>query len=218
MANIAIIGGHGHIALLLARQLSERGDEVSSIIRKPEQSDDVSETGATPVIADVASLDVDGIAELLDGHDAVVWSAGAGGGTPEQTFAIDRDAATRSMQAAGKVGVSRYVIVSWSGSRRDHGFAEDDSFYPYAEAKAEADEFLRGTSLDWTIVAPSTLTHDSASGRIAVGVEDQDVSREDVAAVVAQVLVDASTVGKTIRFSSGDTAIAEALGSVTSRD
>ena len=76
MSRIAVIGGHGKVALHLSRILSGRGHEVSSLIRNPDHRADVEATGAEPVVADVESMDADQLAELLRGHDAVVWSAG----------------------------------------------------------------------------------------------------------------------------------------------
>lgn len=212
MSSILIIGGHGKVALRLAPILVERGDAVTSIIRNPDHAAEVAELGATPQVADVSRLDADGFAELVRGHDAIVWSAGAGGGSPESTYAVDRDAAIRSMDAAKSSGVSRYVMVSYLGAKRDHGVPEDNSFYAYAEAKAIADEHLRGTDLDWTILAPGPLTLDEPTGLIAVADPgDGRVSRADVAAVAAAVLVDPSTVGRTIEFGNGETPIADAI-------
>jgi uncharacterized protein YbjT (DUF2867 family) len=113
MARITIIGGHGKVALRLERLLSERGDQVSAWVRNGLHSDDVAATGATPVVADAETLDVEAMAKMFTGQDAVVWSAGAGGGNPNRTYAVDRDAAIRSMDAAVKAGVPRYVFVSW---------------------------------------------------------------------------------------------------------
>lgn len=77
MQRIAIIGGHGKVALHLARTLSTDGLEVSSLFRNPDHTDDVAATGAEPVVADIESLDTDALAGLLVGHDAVVFTAGA---------------------------------------------------------------------------------------------------------------------------------------------
>jgi len=212
MARIVIIGGHGKVALLLAPLLVARGDRVSAVIRNPAHAEDVAGTGAEPVVADIEQLDVPGMAAILAGHDAVVWSAGAGGGNPSRTYAVDRDAAIRSMQAARAAGVPRYVMVSYFGAGPDHGVAPDDSFFAYAEAKAAADEYLRGTDLEWTILAPSALTMDPPRGRIdTISPRATSVSRADVAAVIAAALVDPSTVGRTIRFNTGDVPIAEAI-------
>ena len=208
---ILVIGGHGKIALLLAPLLTARGDLVDAVIRNPEQADDVTASGANPVVADIESLDVAGLAALIEGHDAVVWSAGAGGGNPARTYAVDRDAAIRAMQAAEEAGVRRFVMVSYSGSRPDHGVPSDDAFFPYAEAKAAADEYLRGTDLAWTILGPSRLTLEPATGRIEESDHHGEVSRANVAAVVAEVLRRDGTIGRTIRFNDGATPIAEAV-------
>ena len=100
MPRIVVIGGHGKVALLLARILTERGDAVSSVVRNPGHSADVAATGADPVVADIEQLDTNALADLLAGHDAVVFSAGAGGGNPARTYAVDRDAAIRVIDAA----------------------------------------------------------------------------------------------------------------------
>ena len=214
MARITIIGGHGKVALRLARLLSERGDQVSSWIRNGLHSDDVKASGATPVVADVEALGEESMAEILEGQDAIVWSAGAGGGNPTRTYGVDRDAAIRSMAAAEKAGVRRYVMVSYFYERPDHGVPEGSSFFPYADAKAAADEHLRATRLDWTILGPSRLTDEPGTGKIETGegVTKSSVSRDDVAAVVATVLVTPTTVGRTIDFNNGDVEIEEALG------
>lgn len=215
MSSTAIIGGHGKVALVLAQLLRTGGHEVTSIFRNPDHTEDVENTGASPVVADVEQLSVAQLADLLEGHDAVVWSAGAGGGSPERTYAVDRDAAIRAMDAAVMAGAKRFVMVSYFGAGQDHGVPEDDPFHAYAQAKADADDHLRASSLDWTIVGPGALTEDEATGRIDVSTGERDgehrTSRANVALVVAAVLDDPSTIGKTIEFSDGHTLIAEAL-------
>lgn len=216
MSSIAIIGGHGKVALHLARLLTEQGHTVSSVFRNPDHAADVEATGAQPVAADVEELSTEQIADLLKGHDAVVWSAGAGGGSAERTYAVDRDAAIRSMDAADAAGARRYVMVSYFGAGKDHGVPEDDGFYAYAEAKADADEHLKASNLDWTILGPSALTLDPGTGRIETGpgVSGTQVSREDVALVAAEVLQRPGTARRTIEFNNGPTPVAEALDSL----
>ena len=212
MARIAIIGGHGKVALRLERLLAQRGDAVDAIIRNRAHAADVEATGARAVVADVETLDLDGLTALLSEHDAVVWSAGAGGGNPDRTYAVDRDAAIRSMRAAEQAGVPRYVMVSYFGAAIDHGVGATNPFFHYAEAKAAADEFLRQTSLDYTILGPSALTDGPGTGEIDVSATTSDtVDRADVAAVVAAVLLEPNTVRRTIRFNGGGTPIADAI-------
>ena len=211
MLRIVIVGGHGKVALQLAHILKNRGDEVTSVVRNPDHAGDVSATGAHPVVADIERLDTGALADLVAGHDAVVFSAGAGGGDPARTYAVDRDAAIRVIDATGQAGVKRFVMVSYFGAGRDHGVAKDNSFFPYAEAKAAADAHLRATDLDWTVLGPGRLTLEPSTGRIEVGAGKGEVSREDVALVAAAVLHDPSTIHHTIDFNNGDLPIAEAL-------
>ncbi len=211
MLRIVIVGGHGKVALHLARILKNRGDEVTSVFRNPEHANDIAATGARPVVADIEHLDTAALADLVTGHDAVVFSAGAGGGDPARTYAVDRDAAIRVIDAAEQAGVKRFVMVSYFGAGLDHGVAEDNSFFPYAEAKAAADAHLRATDLEWTVLGPGRLTLEPSTGRIEIGAGKGEVSREDVALVAAAVLHDPATIGQTIDFNNGDVPITDAL-------
>jgi len=215
MARIIVFGGHGKVALQLARILTERGDQVSSVFRNPDQSDDVAATGAKPVVADIERLDTDALADLVTGHDAVVFSAGAGGGDPDRTYAVDRDAAIRVIDATAQAGIKRFVMVSYFGAGPDHGVPQDDPFFAYAQAKAAADTHLRDSDLDWTVLGPGRLTLEPATGKIALRdgnrPENDSVSRADVALVAAAALADDSTIRRTIEFTNGDIPIAEAL-------
>ncbi|GAA0490323.1 NAD-dependent dehydratase [Paractinoplanes deccanensis] len=205
-----MIGGHGKVARLLLPLLGE----ATAVFRNPDHQADVAATGAEPVVFDVEKASVDELAELIGGHEAVVWSAGAGGGNPARTYAVDRDAAIRSMDAAQRAGVRRYVMVSYFGAGPEHGVPPENGFFPYAEAKAAADAHLRASELDWTILGPSALTDEPGTGRIetaAQGATSGSVSRADVAAVVAAVLGEPGTAGRTINFNNGATPIAEAI-------
>ncbi len=210
--DIALIGGHGKVALLAAPLLVEAGHTVHSVIRNPDHQAEVEATGAQAALADIETLDAAGWDELLRGKDAVVWSAGAGGGSPERTRAVDQDAAIASMDAAERVGATRYVMVSYFGASLDHGVPKDDAFYAYAEAKARADEHLRASELDWTVLGPSGLTLEEPTGRIDLDpAEGGEVSRGNVARVIVAALANPATAGRTLPFNDGGTEIAAAL-------
>ncbi|KAF2413722.1 NAD-dependent dehydratase [Microbacterium sp. B35-04] len=212
MARVLIFGGHGKVALLLEPMLVAQGHTVTAVIRDSAQEAEVAATGAQPVVADVEILDLDQLTNLVAGNDVVVWSAGAGGGSPTRTYAVDRDAAVRSMDAAAAAGVLRYVMVSWIGSRADHGVARESSFFAYADAKWAADAHLAQSALDWTILAPGTLTLDPPTGRIALDPEGAGaVPRADVAAAIAATIADDRTIGRTIRFGGGGEPIGHAI-------
>ncbi len=215
---IAIFGGHGKVALLLTPLLVHAGHDVRSVIRNPDQTADVEARGATAVVSSVEDADTAALTELLTGCDAVIWSAGAGGGSAERTNAVDRDGAIRSMDAARAAGAQRYVMVSFSGADPEHLVDQDDPFRAYQDAKITADDHLRATDLDWTILGPGALTEDP--GRSTVNATaapgDGDTSpRELVAQVAAAVLEDPRAYQRMLVFGEGDTSIDEWLGSLT---
>lgn len=213
MARILLIGGHGKVGLRSYPHLIQRGHHVTGVIRNPDHAAEIERTGAFPLVADVETLDTPGFEALMQGVDVIVWSAGAGGGNPDRTYAVDRDAAIRSMIAAENAGVKRYIMVSYHRASPHHGVDPSNSFFHYAEAKAAADEYLRSSNLDWTILGPSALTLDPGSGTIELEGESASVSRENVATVIAETVERDSLIHKTVRFNDGDTPIAEALTS-----
>ncbi|MCC4621732.1 SDR family oxidoreductase [Xanthomonas cassavae CFBP 4642] len=214
MSRIVVIGGHGKVARLLTPLLARAGHQVTALFRNPEHAADVVADGATPLAFDIEHADTDAIATQLAGHDVVVWSAGAGGGDAARTYAVDRDAAIRSMQAADQARARRYVMVSYLGAGLEHGIGPDDPFFAYAQAKGAADAHLRGTALDWTVLGPGRLTLDAPTGRITrdPGSDaDGSVSRANVAQVIAAALATPASIGKTIGFIDGQTPIQQAL-------
>lgn len=218
MSKVIIIGGHGKVALRLAPQLVERGDEVTSVFRNPDHEAEVARTGAEAVVADVETMSTEALTELIRGHDAVVWSAGAGGGDKDRTYAVDRDAAIRSMEAAKAAGIRRYVMVSFLGASQENLPPEDDSFFPYADAKVAADEHLRTSGLTYTILQPGMLTLDDPTGQVDVldsvpSDGNTSVSRGDVARMAAAVLAEDATANRSIAFRNGGTPIEDAIRS-----
>lgn len=220
MSRIVIVGGHGKVALLLAPILAARGDDVVALIRDPAQSADVAAAGAVPKVLSVEEASTEDLAGAFAGADAIVWTAGAGGkGGPGRTDAIDRAAAIRSMDAASRAGVRRYVMVSWVGSHGDDPLPANHPLRNYALAKLAADRYLVETDLEWTIVGPGTLTLEEPSGKIDVRRQNGQgdslyTSRGNVAAVTAAVLAEPASIGKVIPFGDGSTPIAQAVESV----
>ena len=215
MANYLIIGGHGKVALLASKILADEGHTVTSMIRNPDHSNDIKATGAEAVVLDVEHASKKDLVDSMRGMDAVIWSAGAGGGNPARTKAVDLDAAVLSMEAAKQAGVDRYIMVSYLHSRLDHGIPETEPFYTYAQSKAEADEHLRGSGLDYTILGPGLLTLEDATGKITVhdtgATENTETSRANVALTIAAALRSPGSIGKTIGYSDGETPIDEAI-------
>ena len=212
---VAIAGGHGNIALRLTRRLSERGDRVRSLIRKPEHADDVRAAGGEPVICDLESASDHEAAGAVSGVDAVVFAAGAGPGSgAERKWTMDYGGAVKLIAAAKANGIRRYVVISAMGA--DPDAPGDDTFAVYLRAKGKADADLAASGLDHTIVRPGRLTDDPSTGRALLGPEVPrgEITRDDVAAVVAAVLHEPATSGLTFDAVSGDAPIDEAVAAL----
>jgi uncharacterized protein YbjT (DUF2867 family) len=210
--DVVIAGGHGQIALRLARLLAERGERVRALIRNPDHEADVAATGAEPVLFDLEERSSSELADVVAGADAAVFAAGAGPGSgAERKRTVDLGAAVKLIEAARASGVRRYVIVSSIGADDPAGGAE--AMRPYLEAKAEADAAVAQSGLDWTIVRPGALTNEPGTARVAVGerLARAEVTRDDVAAVLVGVLDDPGTVGRTFVVVNGETPILDAL-------
>lgn len=218
---IVLIGGHGKVGLLAAGTLRAAGYSVDSVIRNPDHGDDVRRAGGNPVVLNIESASVDALASAFTGARAVVFSAGAGGGSPQRTRAVDYESAVRAMQAAEQAGVPRFVMVSYAGAATDvHRLDPTDSFYTYAKAKHDADAKLRESALDYTILGPGLLTLEPATAKIVrIGTSGTDLpedkrvtSRANVAEVIAHVVRTGAANRQTVDFYDGETPVAEALG------
>lgn len=218
MSTVAIAGGHGKIALLLGQMLAERGDTVRGLIRNPDQEGDLRAVGIEPVVCD---LEGDGdVAATVRGADAVVFAAGAGPGSgAARKTTMDLEGAVKLIDAAKAEGVSRYLIVSAMGAADPPAEGSgDDVFGAYLRAKAGADEALRSSGLDYTIVRPGGLTDDPGTGLVSIAerLDRGQIPRADVAAVFLACLDHPGTIGKSFDLIGGDTAIAEALAALPS--
>jgi len=209
---VTIAGGHGKIALVLTRLLSERGDRVRSLIRNPDHGDDVRAAGGEPVVCDLEAADDQTVAQAVEGADAIVFAAGAGPGSgSERKLTMDFGGAVKLIAAAKGADIRRYVMVSSRGANPDA--PGDDTFGVYLRAKGQADTELAASGLDHTIVRPGRLTDEPGTGRVTIADDtgDGSIPRADVAAVLAAVLGAPGTVGAAFDLISGDTPIDQAL-------
>lgn len=215
---VAVVGGHGKIALRLLRLLSERGDRGRGLIRNPDHTADVEATGATAVGADIENLDAAAVSRSIAGVDAVVFAAGAGAGSgPARKRTVDYGGAVKLIEAARLGDVSRYLIVSAIGANHPENWS--DEMRPYYEAKAEADQEVADSGLHYTIVRPGGLTDEAGTGLIRAAetlpAEHYGrIPRDDVAATLLACLDDPNSIGKAFDQVSGDTPIAEAVAAL----
>jgi uncharacterized protein YbjT (DUF2867 family) len=210
--DVAIAGGHGKVARRLARLLVARGDRVRGLIRNPDHAADLRADGSEPVVCDLEMAGVDEVAEAIAGADAVVFAAGAGPGSGAQRkLTLDRDGAIKLLAAARAANVERYVMLSSIGAENPPD--GDDVFSVYLRAKAEGDRALTSSDRAWTIVRPVSLNDDPGRGRVRLDVERLagEVSRDDVGALLAEVLHEPRAGHLILYVSTGDDPIEEAL-------
>ena len=208
--DVLIAGGHGKIARHLIRILAGDGHTARGLIRNPEHAADIEADGGVPVLCD---LEHDDVRAHVGGADAIVFAAGAGPGSgAERKRTVDLGGAVKCVEAAEQLGVARFVIVSSIGAHDPEGGPE--AMRPYLRAKAEADERVAASSLDWTIVRPGSLGDGPGTGRVDVSTElgrRGPVPRADVALVLAETLRISGTIGLTFEVFSGETQVSEAL-------
>lgn len=215
---VVVVGGHGKVALRLLPLLVARGDDVVPLVRRPEHADEVAALGGQPALLDIEASDADDFAAVLAGADAVVFAAGAGpDGNAGRKRSVDLEGSLHAQEGARRAGVRRFVQVSAIGV--DAPITDDMPavWAAYVVAKRDADEALRGTDLDWTILRPGGLTDGEGTGRVTLGVDVErgEVPRADVAAVIAAVLHDDRTIGHQWDLVGGDAEIADALAAAT---
>ena len=212
---VAIAGAHGKIAMRLIGLLAANGDGVIGLIRNPEHAAEVERQGASSIVCDLEHAAVDEIAAAITGADAAVFVAGAGAGSgAERKLTMDRDGALKLLDAAAAAGARRYVIVSSIGAENPPD--GDDVFSVYLRAKAEADEAVRASDRDWTIVRPGALTDEAGTGRVRVQSAPfrGQIPRDDVAAVLGRLLQDPRASRRILYVNAGEEPVEQALAEV----
>jgi uncharacterized protein YbjT (DUF2867 family) len=216
---VVIAGAHGKIGLRLVALLAGRGDVVTGVVRNPDHRGDVEQAGGTVAVVDLESATAEELAVHLADADAVVFTAGAGPGSGvARKDTVDRAAAELLAEAARLAGVRRYLLVSSTGVDEPLDPGRDEVWAAYVKAKKAAEEALRATDLDWTIVRPGRLTDDPGTGRVLLApppVERADVTRDDTAAVLAALLDSPGSVGKVLELREGEDEVHEAVAAVS---
>jgi uncharacterized protein YbjT (DUF2867 family) len=212
---IAIVGGHGQVARQLHPILVRAGHTPVALVRKETYRADLEVLGAEVRLLDIERQDENAFAAGFESCDAVVFSAGGGpDGNVERKRAVDLEGALKSIAGAKAAGIRRFVQVSAINVDHPLSPGTGEVWRAYVQAKRDADAALRDSDLDWTIIRPGRLTDGPGTGVVSLGpnVPRGDISRADVAAVLAAVLDIDDTVGHQWNLVAGDTPIAEAVG------
>lgn len=211
---IAITGGTGFVGRHLAMRLIAEGDEVVLIARHPDRTlCDGSRAGQVRAVASDLS-DTDILAAAFAGCEAVAHCAGINREIGSQTFQrIHVDGTRNVVEAAQRAGVRRIALMSFLRARPACGS-------PYHESKWAAEEIIRASGLDYTIVKAGMvygrgdhmLDHLSHSIHTVpflatVGFRERPIrplAIEDLVKVLRAALVDQRLPRKTIALTGGE--------------
>lgn len=197
---VAIFGASSGIGVELARRLAAHGTPALAVTRG-DPPEALAAAGATLVRGDVLQrADVERALATEPGPEAVVSLVG---GRPfRKDSPPDWDGNRNLIDAARAAGIRRFVLVSSigaGGSRAAAPWIARLVLGRFMALKTQAEDYLRASGLDWTIVRPGHLTDQPANGRGQL-LEDETISgaipRADVAALVERLLHDDASIGR----------------------
>ena len=209
---VAVIGANGGIGRKIVAQLADSGHDPIGVVRDESQFETVRDCGGEPRLGDLEGE----ITSALRGTDAVVFTAGSGSGTGlDKTLLVDLWGARRSIDVCVEHDIDRYVMISSYGAGEP--LSGPEPLRPYLVAKRSADDYLKSSSLDATILRPTALSDEDGSGTISVSAGghegSQEIPRADVATTALACLDTEQTIGETIQLFGGDTPIEQAIRS-----
>jgi uncharacterized protein YbjT (DUF2867 family) len=197
---IAVTGGTGFVGAHLAQSLSDRGHEAVLLARGADRRPLARKVLQFPGVSLVhASIgDHPALVKAFEGCDAVAHCAGINRELGGQTYALVHVAGTANVvRAAEEAGARRIVHLSFLRARPACGS-------PYHESKWAAEEAIRASSLEWTVLKPGMtfgrgdhmldhLSHSLYTFPFFVGVGPcpvRPLAVGDVAAVMSAALID----------------------------
>ncbi|MDR9415487.1 MAG: SDR family oxidoreductase [Gracilimonas sp.] len=210
--NVLIIGANGQIGKRLVHQLKDSDFTPVAMVRKETQREQFQKENIRTVLADLEN----DISHAFENIDAVVFTAGSGGHTPKsQTKVIDENGAKKAIDEAKKSGVNRFIMISALKANRDPK-SWSESMQHYYEAKSAADEYLRRSGLDYTILMPGRLSNDKGDGKVELSmhidkIKGRLITRDNVANTVVEIIKKQNTIGKSLELLQGETPIEEAV-------
>ncbi|KAK7678276.1 hypothetical protein QCA50_018749 [Cerrena zonata] len=212
--NLLVFGAHGKVGQQLVRQIANYKSQyqVTAVVRNTEQATTLAAIDNSlktkQLTVDTAS--VQELADTIKGHHAVVFTAGSAG---KDLLKVDLDGAVKTFEASVLAQVKRYILVSAVHADIREAFQES-KLKNYYIAKHYADRILVNEfkdKLDFTILKPTYLSDEEASGKIRIINSADDfgstVSRANVAKVILEIVDSKNTFGKSYDFEDGDSEI-----------
>jgi uncharacterized protein YbjT (DUF2867 family) len=176
------------------------------MVRKQDQKDHFEKQGVSAVLADLE----EDLSQAVKNTDKVIFAAGSKG---KNIIDVDQQGAKRLINAAKEAGIEKFVMLSSMGA--DDPTVSND-LEVYLRAKQNADDYLKASALNYSIVRPGALTDDERTGKIELKekLEKQgSISRADVAKTLVEVLEENIRQNQTFEILSGETPIEKAVRS-----
>ena len=179
---IVVFGASGKTGRLVVAQSAQRGDDVIAFVRDASKQwfpDAVKIQQGQPSDAKV-------VEEALAGADAVISALGP---IAEETTTEISDATRTIVAVMERIGPRRIVIAA-----NPRVFSDTEVTGPYANVAAEHRRdaaILRGSALDWTVVAAAALTDDPATGSYVAVVDGKAPGKSTTRGDFATALLDA---------------------------
>jgi uncharacterized protein YbjT (DUF2867 family) len=198
---VLVFGGTRGTGLEIVRKLRERGESVTVAVRSSSRTGELAKLGVRTVVAD--ALDAAQVNQALASgtYAAVISTLGTTRG--EQDKRPDYVGNRNVIDATKAAGVRRMVFVTVIGTGDSYDAAPRMSrrfLKDVIALKAQAEDHLRASGLDYTIIRPGGLGDVPATGT-AMLVEDPAafsyIGRTDLADLAVQALGDPATIGKT---------------------
>jgi len=206
MENILVVGANGTTGKKIVHLLQESEYfNPIAMVRKEEQMGYFKDKNIDVVLGD---LEKD-VSEVFKGNiDKVLFAAGSSG---KNVIGVDQEGAKKLIDASKKANVKKFVMLSSMGADKPE---EATQLQDYLKAKHNADEYLKSSGLNYSIVRPGTLTNESQLKTIELQHKlgkHGEISRADVAQTLVQSLDDQVANKATFEIIKGDTAIQKAL-------
>jgi uncharacterized protein YbjT (DUF2867 family) len=210
--NVLVVGANGQVGKLLVNQLRDSKEHtVKAMVRREEQAEAFKKMDLEVAVA-CLEQSVEDIAQAARGCNAIVFTAGSGRDTGyDKTLLIDLDGAVKTIEAAEKAGIKRFIMVSAIQAHRRENWHE--KMLPYYAAKYYADKMLEQSELTYTIIRPGGLLSEPGTGMItaAKDIRSGRVPREDVATTIIHSLTEENTYYQSFDLVSGAVPVSEAL-------
>jgi uncharacterized protein YbjT (DUF2867 family) len=210
MENILVVGANGTTGKKIVAILNESNNfHPIAMVRKEEQQAYFKAQNIETVLGD---LEGDLFSVFNRPIDKVVFAAGSAG---KNVLGVDQEGAKKLIDASKKANVKKFVMLSSMGADKPE---EATQLQEYLKAKHNADEYLKTSGLDFSIVRPGSLTNEAALNTIELkGKLNKrgEISREDVAQTLVQTLDDTVASKATFEIIKGETLIGKALEKVS---